>query len=296
MPTGPSQFEEFSRLDRLEWVAKGIVEGFLTGRHRSPYRGFSVEYLDHRPYVPGDAIRAIDWKVFARTDKYQIKLFQDETNLQATLLLDCSESMNFPVGEPRTKWHYATYLAAALSYLLLSQHDAVGAVVFDEEVRQEIPPRARSDQFRHLIHLFESVPGHAKTRIPEVLHELAERRTRRGLVVLVSDLLTDSERVLEAFRHLRHARQEVVVIHLLDPAELEFPYRQRAEFRDPESNSRLVAYPPALKREYQGRLNDWFERLESGCREEDVLYHRATTRDSFYDLLSTVIDRRFRIG
>src|SRR5438045_1852042 len=182
--------EGLARVGNMELVARQVVEGFLTGRHRSPYHGFSVEYLDHRAYTSGDEIRTLDWKILARTDKYFVKLFQDETNLRAYILLDCSKSMTFKSGK-LSKLEYGSYLAAALSHLMLHQNDAVGLVLFDREARQYLGPRARPTQFRRILELLEDPPTGGDTDVGTVLHQLAERIRRRGLVILISDLIDE---------------------------------------------------------------------------------------------------------
>src|SRR5438309_7740100 len=179
--------EGLARVANMELVARQVVEGFLTGRHRSAYHGFLVEYLDHRAYTPSDEIRTIDWKILARTDKYYVKLFEDETNLRAHILLDCSRSMAFQSGEIN-KLTWGSYLAAALAYLMLHQNDAVGLVVFDSEIRQYLPPKARPTQFRRILELLDHNYSKEDTDIAAVLHDVAERIPRRGLVVLISDL------------------------------------------------------------------------------------------------------------
>src|SRR5919201_653433 len=186
--------EGLARVGNMELVARQVVEGFLTGRHRSPYRGFSVEYLDHRAYSPGDEIRTLDWKILARTDKYYVKLFQDETNLRAYILLDCSRSMAFKSGA-LSKLEYGSYLAAALAYLMLHQNDAVGLVLFDSEARQYLPPKARPTQFRRILELLETPPSREDTDVGQVLHQMAGRIHRRSLVIVVSDLIDDTDKV-----------------------------------------------------------------------------------------------------
>src|SRR5437588_10436595 len=207
--------EGLARVGHMELVARQVVEGFLTGRHRSPYHGFSVEYLDHRPYTPGDDMRSIDWKILARTDKYHVKLFEDETNLRAHILLDCSKSMAFASGG-LTKLAYGSYLAAALAYLMLHQNDAVGLVLFDSELRQYLPPKARPTQFRRILELLDHSLSHDDTAVGTVLHDIAERIHRRGLVVLISDLIDEESRLASGLQHFRHNRHEVLVLHVMD--------------------------------------------------------------------------------
>src|SRR5215469_11668842 len=221
MPNRYFDPEGLARVGHMEFVARQVVEGFLTGRHRSPYHGFSVEYLDHRAYTPGDEIRSLDWKILARTNKYFIKLFQDETNLRAHILLDCSRSMAFKSGAV-SKLEYGSYLAAALSYLMLHQNDAVGLVLFDSEVRQFLAPKARPTQFRRILELLDHDSAREDTDVGAVLHEVAERIRRRGLVIVISDLIDDVDKIAGGLQHFRHNNHEVIVFHVLDDAELTF--------------------------------------------------------------------------
>src|SRR3954447_11543404 len=199
--------EGLARVGHMELVARQVVEGFLTGRQRSPYHGFSVEYLDHRAYAPGDDLRTIDWKILARTDKYHVKLFEDETNLRATILLDCSRSMAFQ-SKGVSKLAYGSYLAAALTYLMIHQNDAVGLVLFDSEVRQYLPPKARPTQFRRILELLDHSMSHEDTDVGTVLHDIAERIHRRGLVVLISDLIDEENKIASGLQHFRHNNHE----------------------------------------------------------------------------------------
>src|SRR5437764_4745206 len=252
--------EGLARVGHMELVARQVVEGFLTGRHRSPYHGFSVEYLDHRQYAPGDEIRTIDWKILARTDKYYVKLFEDETNLRAYILLDCSRSMAFKSGEV-SKLQYGSDLAAALSYLMLHQNDAVGLVLFDNEVRQFLPPRARPTQFRRILELLDHDAAREDTDVGAVLHQVAERIHRRGLVIVISDLIDDEAKVANGLQHFRHDHHEVIVFHVLDDAELNFPYDRLTRFKDMEGAGRLTANPKSLRARYLARINTFLENL-----------------------------------
>lgn len=213
-----------ARVGHMELVARQVVEGFLTGRHRSPYHGFSVEYLDHRAYTPGDDLRSLDWKILARTGKYCSKLFQDETNLRAHILLDCSRSMAFQSGD-LSKLAYGSYLAAALTYLLLRQNDAVGLVLFDRTIRQQVPPRARPTQFRRVLDLLEHAEIGGDTDVGGILHQVAERIRQRGLIILISDLIDDEAAIANGLQHFRHRHHEVIVFHVLDDAGAQLPLR-----------------------------------------------------------------------
>jgi uncharacterized protein (DUF58 family) len=284
-----------ARLGNLELVARLVVEGFLTGRHRSPYHGFSVEYLDHRPYVPGDEIRALDWKVLARTDKYHVKLFEDETNLRATILLDCSRSMAFQSG-PISKLRWGSYLAAALTHLLLRQNDAVGLVLFDNQVRAHLPPTARPTQFRRVLDLLEPEPAAGDTDVGAVLHDVAERVRRRGLIVLISDLIDDLETVAGGLQHFRHQGHEVLVFQVMDDAELSFPYDRATRFQDPEGTGRVVVNAKAVRARYLDRMREFLGGVRAACEERDIAYLLANTKEGYDRTLAAFLEKRGRMG
>jgi uncharacterized protein (DUF58 family) len=284
-----------SKLGNLELVARQVVEGFLTGRHRSPYHGFSVEYLDHRPYVPGDELRSLDWKILARTDKYHVKLFQDETNLRATILLDCSKSMAFQSGK-LSKLQWGSYLAAALTHLLLRQNDAVGLVLFDNTVRTYLPPKARPTQFRRVLDLLEPEPAANDTDVGAVLHDVAERIRKRGLVVVISDLIDDVGKVAGGLQHFRHNGHEVLVFHVMDDAELTFPYDRLTRFRDMEGAGRVVANAKSLRSRYLTRIQQFLEGVKAACFERDISYLLANTSEGYDQFLAAYLEKRARMG
>lgn len=287
--------EGLARVGHMELVARQVVEGFLTGRHRSPYHGFSVEYLDHRAYTPGDDLRSIDWKVLARTDKYHVKLFEDETNLRAHILLDCSRSMAFASGEV-SKLTYGSYLAAALAYLMLHQNDAVGLVLFDSEVRQYLPPKARPTQFRRILELLDHSHSKEDTDVGAVLHDVAERIHRRGLVIVISDLIDDEKKVANGLQHFRHNNHEVIVFHIMDDAELTFPYDRLTRFKDMEGVGRLTANPKSLRSRYLARINTFLDGLRAACFERNVSYNLANTKEPYDAFLAAYLEKRSRLG
>jgi uncharacterized protein (DUF58 family) len=287
--------EGLARVGHMELVARQVVEGFLTGRHRSPYHGFSVEYLDHRPYAPGDDIGSIDWKILARTDKYHVKLFEDETNLRAHLLLDCSKSMAFRSGE-LSKLAYGSYLAAALSYLMLHQNDAVGLVLFDSEMRQYLPPKARPTQFRRILEALDHSYSREDTDVGAVLHDVAERIHRRGLVVVISDLIDDEARIANGLQHFRHNNHEVIVFHVMDEAELTFPYDRLTRFKDMEGAGRLTANPKNLRARYLARIGTFLDTLKTACFERGISYNLANTKEPYDHFLAAYLEKRSRLG
>lgn len=284
-----------ARLGNVELVARQVVEGFLTGRHRSPYHGFSVEYLDHRPYTPGDDLRAMDWKMLARSDRYTIKLFEDETNLRAYILLDCSQSMAFG-SESIDKLSYGAFLAAALTYLLIRQNDAVGLILFDTEVRTFIPPRAHPSQFRRILQSLDQVTAGGETNVGSVLHEAAERTKRRGLIILISDLIDDEDSIAGGLQHFRHNNHEVIVFHTMDDAELTFPYDRLTRFKDMEGAGRVVTNPKNLRKKYLKRINEFTERIKGDCFERKISYNLANTTEPYERFLAAYLDKRSRIG
>jgi uncharacterized protein (DUF58 family) len=284
-----------ARVGHMELVARQVVEGFLTGRHRSPYHGFSVEYLDHRQYTPSDEYRSIDWKILARTDKYYVKLFEDETNMRAHILLDCSRSMSFQSGEI-SKLVWGSYLAAALAYLMIHQNDAVGLVLFDSEVRQYLPPKARPTQFRRILELLDHNYSKEDTDVGSVLHDVAERIPRRGLVIIISDLIDDETRIANGLQHFRHNNHEVVVFHVLDEAELTFPYDRLTRFKDMEGAGRLTANPKSLRARYLTRINSFLEGLKAACHERKISYNLANTQEQYAQFLAAYLEKRARLG
>lgn len=287
--------EGLARLGNRELVARQVVEGFLTGRHRSPYHGFSVEYLDHRAYAFGDDLRALDWKLLARTDKYHVKLFHDETNLRATILLDCSASMSFKSGG-LSKLEYGSYLAAALAHLMLRQNDAVGLVLFDREVRSSLAPRARPSQFRQILNLLDQAEPGNDTDVGAVLHAIAERLKRRGLVIVISDLIDDEARIGNGLQHFRHDKHEVVVFHVMDDAELTFPWDRITRFKDLEGEGRVVTNPNSLRAKYLARIGAFLDGVKSACVERSISYNLVDTKEPYEVFLAAYLEKRARIG
>src|SRR5271166_6494815 len=223
-----------AKYGRLSMVARTVVEGFLTGVHKSPYKGFSVEFAEHRQYYPGDEIRHIDWRVYGKTDRYYIKEYEEETNLKAHILIDASGSMGYR-GEHLSKFQYAQYIAASLAYLMLHQLDAVGLVTHDTKVRQHIPPKANTKHLLRLIQLLEGTRPGGETSMAPIWHGLAGQLQRRGLVVILSDCFDQIGPLMHALRHFRHQRHEVLLFHILAPEEIEFPFRKMTQFRNLET-------------------------------------------------------------
>ncbi|HOC23809.1 MAG TPA: DUF58 domain-containing protein [bacterium] len=284
-----------SKLTNLDLIARLVVEGFITGLHRSPYHGFSVEFAEHRPYMPGDDIRHIDWKVYAKTNRYYLKEFEEETNLKAYLLLDASASMGYGSGAV-TKLQYATWLAAALAYLMIHQRDAVGLVSFDEKIRRYLPPRSIFSYLTLLLQEMQNTASSAATDVAQTLHQMAERIHRRGLVILFSDLLDDPQKIISGLKHFRHNNHEVIVFHLLDPLELSFNFRQDALFIDLESGDRMTIQPWHIRGEYHRLMTEHIETLRRQCRENRIDYLLIDTSQPFDTALLEYLGKRKRIG
>jgi uncharacterized protein (DUF58 family) len=279
-------------LEGLDLQARMVVEGYVAGMHPSPYHGFSVEFAEHREYVPGDDIRHVDWKVWSKTDKLYLKQYEEETNLLSYLLLDTSESMAYASGDNVTKLQYAQFIAASLSYLILQQQDSVGLVVYDDAVRRYLKPAGQTSQLKEVLHLLNVTPAREKSDLGLVFNDLAERFKKRGVVIVLSDLFDDVSRIVTGLKHFRHRRHEVIVFHILDPAELDFPFRDTTLFKGLEGMPEILTDPHALKRAYQAELGSFLEELEKGCRMVDIDYVPLRTDQSLDVALSSYLASR----
>ncbi|MBI5818781.1 MAG: DUF58 domain-containing protein [Verrucomicrobia bacterium] len=296
-----------AKLSRLEIVARLVVEGFISGLHKSPHKGFSVEFAEHRQYVVGDNIRDIDWKLFGKSDRFFIKQYEEETNLRAYLLVDASGSMNYAgpaergrglsAQPPRpTKFRYASCAAAALSYLMLQQRDAVGLVTFDSRVRRYIPPRAKAAHLRGIFEELDRTQPGADTNLSAIFHDLAERFRKRGLIIIFSDLFDDPEQLANALQHFRHKKHEVIVFHILDDDELTFPFQQLTQFEDMEiAGTRLMIEPRQLRDEYLAQVNAFIERVRRICWQFRIDYVPMRTHEPFDATLAAYLARRMEL-
>lgn len=294
-------------VSRMELIARHAVEGFLSGLHPSPYFGSSVEYADHRPYSLGDDLRTIDWKLLAKTDKYYVKLFEEQTNTRGTIILDVSRSMTFGGTERQlSKRTYGMYMAAALSYLMFRQNDAVGLAMFDSKVRHYLPARSTASHWRNLLQTMqdieaESDPGASggasggDTDIAGALHELAGRIPKRGVVMLITDMLGDVDAIMQSLGHFKHQRHDLIVFHLMDRAERTFPFDKLTRFRDIEGGGTVIANPHSVKRAYLRRLNDFLDRIRHTCLERDISYELCMTDQRYDQMLSAYLARRNRM-
>lgn len=287
--------QTLAKLAGLELRARSIVEGFVAGMHRSPYHGFSVEFAEHREYVPGDDLRYVDWKVFAKTDKVYLKQYEEETNLICYLVLDTSESMRYKSEQAAlSKLEYAQCIAAALAYLTLRQQDGVGLVTFDDEVRTLLRPSGNPSQLKQLLHLMEQSRPQRKTATGPIFHDLSERLKKRGVVVILSDMFDDVPAMMAGLKHFRHRRHDVVVFHILDPAELDFPFQRTTLFKGLEQLPDVLSDPRALRKAYLAEFNAYLRQVQAGCRAQHADYVQIRTDQNLDVALSAYLSGRLR--
>ncbi len=287
--------QTLAEIQGLRLRARHIVEGYVAGLHRSPYHGFSIEFAEHREYVPGDDLRYLDWKVLARTDKLSLKRYEDETNLIAYLVLDVSESMQYqgPTAA-MSKLAYAQCLAASLAWLILRQQDAVSLVTFDEQVQAFLRPASHPAHLQQVVDVMEGAESRGKTSMGPVFHELAERFSKRGVVVVLSDLFGDPADIVAGLKHFRHRQHDVIVLHMLDPAELDFPFEQPTLFRGLEQLPEVVADPRALRRAYLEEFERYLSQVAQQCRAAGVDYQQVRTDTPLDVVLSSYLTERSR--
>jgi uncharacterized protein (DUF58 family) len=275
-------------MSKLQLTARQAVEGAITGRHKSSHRGFSVEFTEHREYSPGDELRHMDWRAYARSDRYYIKLYAQETNLRATLVLDNSASMAFA-----NKLDYARHVAACLAYLLASQQDLAGLAVVDESVSVEMAPGSAPAHLDRLFRALENLQPGRVADLARQLHGLAERLPRRGLVIIISDLwLNDLTEFSRALQHLRYRRHQAIVLHLLDKAEIDLPYDQQVALQDLETGAKVQVDPRELRQTYRKQVEDYLALLRRACGDRGVEYHAMDVQEPYERVLTRWINRR----
>ncbi|MBI3462564.1 MAG: DUF58 domain-containing protein [Planctomycetes bacterium] len=290
--------QTLAKLQGLELRARLIVEGYVSGVHRSPFHGFSIEFAEHREYVPGDDLRYVDWKVFGKTDKYYLKQYDEETNLVSYMLLDTSESMRYrSEGAALSKLEYAQCIAASLSYLILQQQDSVGLVTFDKEVRALVRASSNPSHLKQLLHVMADSVPERKTATGPIFHDLAERLKKRGIVLILSDLFDNVPAMMTGLKHFRHRRHEVIVFHILDPAELDFPFRNVTLFKGLEELPNVLTDPRSLRRAYLQEFGNFVREVQKGCRSNRIDYVQIRT-DQMLDvaLSSYLASRMTRVG
>ncbi|MBI1367711.1 MAG: DUF58 domain-containing protein [Planctomycetes bacterium] len=301
MTTFPGQSSRFldpaalAKLRNMSLAARLVVEGLYSGQHRSPHRGFSVEFAEHRQYTPGDEPRYLDWKLAARRDRLYVKQFEEQTNLRCYILLDASKSMTYQSAGPMSKLDYARYCAASLAYLMQTQHDAFGLIVHDDKTRLNIPPRQGHRHLAAVTEALEAVEPAGETDLPAVFHELAETLKRRALVIVLSDLFSGSappEALLDAFGHFRHRKHEVIVLQMLDRDELTFPFVDAGQIEDIETGRIISADAEAVKRHYLAELTRYLDAIRTGLTARQIGYALADTSQPFDTFLARYLSQR----
>jgi uncharacterized protein (DUF58 family) len=284
-----------ARLKNIDLKARLVVEGFLTGLHRSPYHGFSVEFAEHRQYHPGDDTRHLDWKVLGRSDRYFIKQFEEETNLRCIIAVDKSASMKYASPGNISKFEYSIYLAAAISYLLLKQRDGVGLALYDMNLRSYLPPKSKQTYLNEILKTLDNTVPSDQTGTAKALDELAERIKRRGLVVIISDFLDDETSVLNALKHFRHRNNEVIAFQILDPRELDLKLGIAANLKDIETGEEIITQPNQIQKDYKKTIESFIHNIKSECFAHKIEFRTISTADTFDKALNDFLAKRKKV-
>lgn len=287
--------EILAKLKRIDLKARLVVEGFLTGLHRSPYKGFSQEFAEYRSYIPGDELKRIDWKLYAKTDRFYIREYQEETNLKAYILIDASGSMQY-ASKKTTKLEYASLLSASLAYLLIKQRDSVGLSIFTDRLNTYIPPRSTPLHLRVILQAIDKITPLGDTNLANTFHQLADKIKRRGLVVIISDLFDNKTNVISALKHFRHKKHEVLVFHILDPNELDFNFNQPLILKDLETKKEVTLDPRVIQKQYQRTIHQYFSDFKIQCLKHAVDYNLITTNTPLDRALFEYLQKRSRVG
>jgi uncharacterized protein (DUF58 family) len=285
--------QTISRAEALGLQARYVVEGYMAGEHKSPYRGFAIEFAQHREYTHGDDTRHLDWKVLGRTDRYYIKQYEQETNYVANVLLDGSESMKYGSGK-MTKFEYGKQIAACLAYLILHQRDAVALGIFDQMMRDYSPRSDNRSTIHRLMARLAAFQPMQQTGIATVLHDMANQIRRKGLVIVISDFFDDEQKVLEGIQHLRFGGNEVICFHVMDPYELEFPFTGLVEFEGLEQIPKLMTRPAEIRKSYLREVQAFRDRLREGCEKNQSHYVLVNTSEPLHEILSAYLGFRLR--
>ncbi len=287
--------EVIRQISRLDLRAQFIVKGFMQGLHASPFHGFSVEFSEHRRYTPGDDLKDLDWLVFAKTDKYYVKKFEAETNITGYLVMDLSQSMGYTYRQELTKFEYSICLAAALCYLMIHQQDPCGLIAFDERIRHSLPPRSKRTQLGNVLSLLARLQPTGRTEIAKSLVQIAAMLKHRSLLMVFTDLLADPEPVVQALRHLRHGGHDVILFHVLDEAEVSFPFSGIVEFEEPETNEKLQVDANNFKSDYLDEVEKFRDSFRRECVQSGIDYVPLDTSMPFDKaLMEYLVSRRGR--
>ncbi|MCB5252039.1 MAG: DUF58 domain-containing protein [Candidatus Cloacimonadaceae bacterium] len=283
--------ENLAQLSRLQLNARQIVEGFLIGLHKSPYHGFSVEFADHRQYNPGESLKNVDWKIVARTGRYYVKRYEEETNLRCYILLDHSKSMFYSSGDI-TKIDYAKRLAASLSWLMIAQKDAAGLYTFNNKITSNLSPKAFRSYTAQIFSRLVQLEPEESTDILSPLHQIAESIKKRSLIVLISDLMEDEEKIIQAFKHFRNHRHELIVFHIYDPKEQSLEFKRETQFIDSESGEKITVNPWQIRKDYRERYDNFYKALKESCHQLQVEYNPVPINQDINELLLKYLIKR----
>ncbi|MEW6509271.1 MAG: DUF58 domain-containing protein [Bacteroidota bacterium] len=285
-----------SRIKSLEFKARAIVEGFMVGLHKSPYHGFSVEFSEHRPYMQGDPIKNIDWKVYAKREKFFIKQYEEETNLICNIFLDISKSMDFKYASSVTKLDYAVTLAASFCYLLIKQQDAVGLTIFSDKIHSYLPPKSNRVYLKTLLTSLTKINALGKTATSLCLNDAAEKIKKRGLTIIISDLFDNPGSILSALKQLRYKKNEVIVFQILDPVERNFGFDKDTIFVDLETKEELTTQPYQIRSAYQSSMNEFINKLKNGCLNYGIEFNLIGTNQPFDKALLNYFSKRSKMN
>lgn len=284
-----------SRLNSLELKARMVVEGFMVGLHRSPYHGFSVEFSQHRPYMQGDDLKNIDWKVYGKTEKYFIKQYEEETNLKCQIILDTSKSMDFKSGDNISKLNYSIILAASLSYMMIKQQDAVGLALYSEKINRILTPKVSRSYLQEILKQLSQVTAADKTNTSSSLGEIAQKIKRRGLVIIISDLFDEIDTVIKSLKSFSYNKNEVIVFQILDPLEKSFAFGKDAIFRDMETLEEMTTQPYQIQKAYKEAMEEFTGKIKRECLNANFDYNLIDTSTAFDTALYTYIQKRTRL-
>lgn len=284
-----------SKISSLELRARLIVEGFLLGLHKSPYHGFSIEFSQHRPYMQGDSPKDIDWKVYGKSDRFYVKQYEEETNLKSYLLLDVSKSMTFASEGRISKLEYASQLTASLSYLMIKQKDAVSLSVYADQIKKYLPPNSSRIYLKEIISVLSKIVPETETNTSFCLNQISDKITKRGLVVIISDLFDDPEKVISAIKKFRFYKNEVIVFQILDPAEQNFSFQKDAIFKDLETGEEITTQPYQIQKSYRDAMETFLHKIKSECLRNGVEYNLVDTSTPFDKALFTYLQKRSRL-
>lgn len=284
-----------SRINNLDLRARLVVEGFMVGLHKSPYHGFSVEFSQHRPYMQGDNLRSVDWRVFGKTEKYFIKQYEEETNLKSYLILDCSKSMSYASNNQISKLDYASTLVAALSYMMIKQQDAISLTIYADEIKKYLPPKSSNSYLQQVLKELVSIESSSKTNTAEALNKIAEKIKRRGLVIIISDFFDDVDKTLKAIKHFAHQKNEVIIFQILDPMERSFGFGKDAIFKDLETDEELTTQPYQIQKAYQEAMSEFTNKIKRESLNSNFDYNLLDTSTPFDKALFSYIQKRSRL-